>query len=212
MSGPVRAAQLGAIACHVCGLLCRAPRAGAHGHAGEPVCCARCGAVLHARRPDSLVRAWAFLIAGLIFYLPANLLPVMYTEVLGSGSENTILGGVVEFWKSGSWGVAFVIFVASVAVPCMKFLALCTLLVTTRRRSRWAMRERARLYRMVELVGYWSMLDVLVVAIICALVRFGALSDAQPRAGILFFGMVVIFTMLSAMQFDPRLIWDAEEQ
>lgn len=116
------------------------------------------------------------------------------------------------FWKSGSYGIAFVIFVASVVVPCTKFLAIATLLVTTGRRSQKAMRQRAALYRMVELVGYWSMLDVLVVAVICALVKFGTLSNTEPRAGILFFGMVVILSMLSAMNFDPRLIWDAEKK
>ncbi|WP_175907907.1 MULTISPECIES: paraquat-inducible protein A [Burkholderia] len=212
MSDPVRTLQLGAIACHACGLLCRsAMSAGNDGLHPKTLRCPRCRAVLHARRPDSITRAWAFLIAALVFYIPANLLPVMYTEILGSGGENTILSGVVEFWQSGSWGIALVIFVASVAVPCTKFLAIATLLVTTRRQSQWAMRERTRLYRMVELVGYWSMLDVLVVAIVCALVKFDALAEIEPRAGILFFGMVVILTMLSAMHFDPRLIWDTKE-
>lgn len=130
----------------------------------------------------------------------------MYTDILGRSSENTILSGVVEFWKASSYGIACVIFIASVTVPCTKLLALATLLGTTRRRS-----QRARLYRVIELVGYWSMLDVLVVAIVAALVQFGALANIEPRAGILFFGMVAILTMLCAMNFDPRLIWDAEE-
>ncbi|MDR8398355.1 PqiA/YebS family transporter subunit [Paraburkholderia sp. USG1] len=206
MSGPPRARQLGIIACHACGLACRVSPGGQ-----KPAPCPRCGAALHRRRPDSLARAWAFLIAGLICYIPANLLPVMYTDLLGSGSDSTIMGGVVEFWKTGSIGIALVIFTASVAVPCTKFLALGLLLVSAQRGSRRGMRERARLYRLVEVVGYWSMLDVLVVAFVCALVRFQALSDIEPRTGILFFGMVVILTMLSAMTFDPRLIWDAEQ-
>ncbi|WP_028224253.1 paraquat-inducible protein A [Paraburkholderia ferrariae] len=209
MTGPARAHQLGVIACHACGLVSKHPPAAAQG--GCRPACPRCGSALHTRRPDSLARAWALLIASLIFYLPANLLPVMYTSIIGNGSENTILSGVVEFWKSGSYGIALVIFVASVAVPCTKFLALGTLLVTTQRRCRQGMRQRARLYRLVELIGYWSMLDVLVVAFVAALVKFGALADIEPRAGILFFGMVVILTMLSAMNFDPRLIWDADE-
>ncbi|PLY99977.1 paraquat-inducible membrane protein A [Burkholderia sp. WAC0059] len=206
MSGPPRARQLGIVACHACGLACRTPPGET-----EPARCPRCSAALHRRRPDSLARAWAFLIAGMICYLPANVLPVMYTNLLGSGSDNTIMGGVVEFWKTGSFGIALVIFIASVVVPCTKFLALGLLLVSTQRRSRRGMRERARLYRLVEVVGYWSMLDVLVVAFVSALVKFQALSDIEPRIGILFFGMVVILTMLSAMNFDPRLIWDAEE-
>jgi paraquat-inducible protein A len=167
---------------------------------------------LHRRHPNSLARAWALLLTGVIFYVPANLQPVMYTNLLGNGSDNTILQGVVEFWRSGSYGIALVIFVASVAVPCAKFLILGLLLMTAQRRGAWARHERARLYRLVELVGYWSMLDVLVVAIVAALVKFHALADIEPRMGILFFGGAVILTMLAAMQFDPRLIWDGEEQ
>ncbi|RQQ48842.1 MULTISPECIES: paraquat-inducible protein A [Burkholderia cepacia complex] len=213
MSLPVRASQLGMIGCHACGLVCR-PSSPAEQDAGpqaaETKHCPRCESALHARRPNSMVRAWALLIASLIFYIPANLLPVMRTTLLGSQSESTILSGVVMFWNAGSYGIASVIFIASVVVPCTKFLAIGMLLVTTGRHSVSAMRERTVLYRAVELIGYWSMLDVLVVAIICALVRFGPLSEIEPRAGILFFGMVVILTMLSAMSFDPRLIWDAE--
>lgn len=206
MNRPPRARQLQVIACHGCGLVLE-DQLDSLGHWR----CPRCGASLHRRRPNSIARAWALLIAGLIFYIPANVLPVMYTNMLGSGSDNTILQGVVEFWRSGSYGIALVIFVASVAVPCTKFLILSMLLVTVQRRSIWAMRERAKLYRLVELIGYWSMLDVLVVAIVAALVKFQSLSDIEPRTGILFFGMVVILTMLSAMQFDPRLIWDGED-
>jgi paraquat-inducible protein A len=207
MTGPARAHQLGVIGCHGCGLVCE-DRPHPRGHAR----CPRCNARLHRRYPNSIARAWALLLAGVIFYIPANLLPVMYTELLGSGSESTIMGGVIEFWKSGSYGIALVIFTASVAVPCTKFLVLGLLLVTAQRRSNWATRERARLYRLVEVVGYWSMLDVLVVAMVAALVKFKALSDAEPRIGIFFFGVVVILTMLSAMNFDPRLIWDGEQK
>ena len=197
---PPTATELGLVLCHTCGLAC------AH-DAGQ---CPRCDVPLHRRKPNSIARTWALLAASLIFYIPANLLPVMYTNLFGSGSENTIMSGVIEFWKGGSWDIALLIFIASVAVPCMKFLVLGTLLVTCQRRSRWALRERSRLYRFVELIGYWSMLDVLVVALVAALVQFRSLSTIEPRLGILFFGMVVVLTMLAAMSFDPRLIWDAE--
>ncbi|RYF24443.1 MAG: paraquat-inducible membrane protein A [Comamonadaceae bacterium] len=199
------AAQMRVLACHACGQVCEDPQTPAL-HAD----CPRCGAPLHRRRPDSIARAWALLVAAVIFYVPANVLPVMYTRMLGGGSESTIMGGVIQFWQSGSYGIALVIFIASVAVPCTKFLVLGLLLATSQRRSTWAMRERARLYRLVELIGYWSMLDVLVVAIVAALVKFHALSDIEPRIGILFFGVVVILTMLSSMSFDPRLIWDGD--
>ncbi|WP_036166420.1 paraquat-inducible protein A [Massilia sp. 9096] len=210
-----RAHHLGVVACHDCGLVCGAdPARHAHVHA-DPAShphCPRCGAGLHRRRPDSIARTWAFLVAALIMYIPANLYPVMNTTLLGSGAESTILNGVIEFWKSGSYGIALVIFVASVAVPCTKFLVLAILLVMAQRRSPRAVRERAKLYRMIEFIGYWSMLDVMVVGVTSAAIKFGAIGDAEPRIGILFFGLVVILTMLAAMNFDPRLNWDGQEQ
>jgi paraquat-inducible protein A len=186
--------------CHVCGYVCP----------DDVHECPRCDSSVHRRKPNSLTRTWAFLIAGLIFYIPANMLPVMYTTMLGSSSENTIMSGVIEFAEGGSWDIAILIFIASVIVPCIKFLVLGLLLITCQRRSTWAMRERSRLFRFIELIGYWSMLDVLVVALVAALVQFHGLSTIEPRLGILFFGLVVVMTMLAAMTFDPRLIWDAE--
>ena len=207
MSSHRRARQLGVVGCHSCALVCE-DTTGSGGH----VTCPRCGSALHRRRPDSIARAWALLLAGVICYIPANVLPVMYTSLLGSDSDSTIMSGVIQFWHHGAYGIALVIFIASVLVPCTKFLVLGLLLVTSQRRSSWAMRERARLYRLVELIGYWSMLDVLVVAMVAALVKFKALSTIEPRVGIFFFGMAVILTMLSAMNFDPRLIWDGDTQ
>jgi paraquat-inducible protein A len=195
------------VACHGCGLVCE-DTLDESGNAR----CPRCGAALRRRRPDSVARAWALLIAALILYIPANALPVMYTRLFGRGGESTIMSGVIEFWRSGSYEIALVIFIASIAVPCAKFLTIGLLLTSARRRSVRAMRERARLYRLIELFGYWSMLDVAVVAIVSALVRFQALSDIEPRIGILFFGVVVILTMLSAMSFDPRLTWDGDDE
>ncbi|MBH3437408.1 MULTISPECIES: paraquat-inducible protein A [Pseudomonas] len=200
MNKPPYAREFKVCLCHTCGFVC--PE-GAHE-------CPRCYSPVHTRKPNSIARTWAFLLASIIFYVPANVLPVMYTSMFSGGSENTIMSGVIEFWQHGSWDIAILIFIASVAVPCMKFCVLGTLLITCQRRSRWAMRERAKLYRFVELIGYWSMLDVLVVALVAALVQFRALSTIEPRLGILFFGLVVVLTMLSAMSFDPRLIWDAE--
>lgn len=175
---------------------------------GEPHQCPRCDAPLHRYKPNSLARSWAFMLAALAFYVPANLLPVMNTTMLGSGADSTIMSGVLEFWEHGAWDIALIIFIASIAVPGVKFVALSLLLITVQRGSSWARKERSKLYRFVELIGYWSMLDVLVVALVAALVKFQALGDIEPRPGILFFGMVVVFTMLSAMSFDPRLIWE----
>lgn len=177
--------------------------------ADRPSLCGRCGATLHSRKVNSLSRTWAFLVASLVFYIPANLLPVMNTSMLGNGADSTIMSGVLEFWQHGAWDIALIIFIASIAVPGVKFAALSLLLVTVQRGSSWARKERSRLYRFIELIGYWSMLDVIVVALVAALVKFHGLANIEPRVGILFFGLVVVFTMVSAMSFDPRLIWDS---
>lgn len=206
MKRGVRARELGVVACHDCEAVCDDVAT-----ASKPATCPRCGNNLHRRHPDSIRKSSAYLIAALILYIPANLYPVMYTTFLGSGFASTIMGGIIDFWNSGSYGIALVIFIASIAVPCVKFAIMGVLLITCQRKSKWARKERTTLYRVVEMVGYWSFLDVLVVAIVASLVEFHALSETQPRVGILFFGAVVILTMLSAMSFDARLIWDDEE-
>ncbi len=119
--------------------------------------------------------------------------------------------GVVDFWHADSYGIAVIIFIASVAIPCMKFFSIAALLVSSAIRSPWARRERTRLYHITEWIGCWSMLDVIVVAAVSGLVQYPSLSEAEPRAGILFFGLVVFLTMLSALSFDPRLIWEGDE-
>lgn len=200
MKRPATASELNLCLCHSCGLACDM--------IDEPHECPRCDAPLHRRKTNSLTRTWAYLLAALVFYVPANLLPVMNTTMLGSGADSTIMSGVLEFWQHGAWDIALIIFIASIAVPGVKFGALTLLLITVQRDSGWARRERSKLFRFVELIGYWSMLDVLVVALVAALVKFQTLGDIEPRSGILFFGMVVVLTMLSAMSFDPRLIWD----
>lgn len=204
MNQPPLAAELNLCLCHGCGQACELER-GAHR-------CERCGAPLHARKTDAITRGWAFLLAALVFYVPANLLPVMRTEMLGNGADSTIGGGVLEFWEAGAWDIALIIFIASVGVPAIKFFSLGLLLFTAQHRSTWARRQRSQLYRFVELIGYWSMLDVMVVALVAALVQMQGLGTIEPRPGILFFGLVVVLTMLSAMSFDPRLIWDSDSQ
>ncbi|AJQ95863.1 putative paraquat-inducible protein A [Gynuella sunshinyii YC6258] len=198
-----KAEQLNLVGCHVCGLVSEAGAIGKR--------CPRCHSPLHRRKHNSLVHTWALLVAAMALYIPANIQPVMYTQMLGSRTESTIMAGIMEFWKLGSWDIAVIIFIASVVVPCFKFIVLITLSVSVKLHSAWAMRERAKLYRITEFIGYWSMLDVVVVALVSALVKFKALSDIEPRMGILYFGLVVILTMLSAMSFDPRLIWDYKE-
>jgi paraquat-inducible protein A len=172
--------------------------------------CPRCGSALHARKPDSVARTWAFLIASVILYIPANTLTVMRTDSLFGREDHTILGGVVELWDGGSWDLAVIVFVASIVVPILKMLALALLAISVQRRSDWRRHERARLYRMLEAVGHWSMLDVFVVALLIGLVRFHSIAEVLPGPGIAAFGAVVVLTMLSSMSLDPRLIWDTD--
>ncbi|MDN2716845.1 paraquat-inducible protein A [Janthinobacterium sp. SUN120] len=188
--------------CHACGLV--APPLGK----GRHLACVRCGTVLHVRKPDSINRTWALLVAAMILYIPANLLPVMVTQSLFGAQDDTIMSGVVLFWTSGSKGLAIIIFIASVVVPMLKLGVLALLAFTAQRRSRWRPRQRTILYRMVEFIGRWSMLDIFVVTLTVALVRFKSLAVITAGPGALAFGAVVVLTMLAAMQFDPRLIWD----
>jgi paraquat-inducible protein A len=190
--------------CHDCGLLCRVARA--HGAA-----CPRCGAPLHFRKPRSLERTWAFVIAALLCYVPANVLPIMKVTSLGAVQADTILSGVVYLLVHGMWPLALVVFVASVFVPLLKLAILIGLLGSVHARSRWRPLERTRLYRITEAIGRWSMVDIFVVTILVALVRLGALATIEAQSGAVFFGAVVVLTMLAAESFDPRLIWDESE-
>jgi paraquat-inducible protein A len=200
---PARAIRIGLVACRTCGLVMRRGPA-----PSLPTSCRRCSSVLHERLPRSAQNTLAWLIAGVVLYIPANILPVMYVSGVGGGEESTILGGVLSFWRAGSWDIAALIFTASVAVPATKFLALGLLLWTVHSGSDWASRQRTALYRHVEFIGHWSMLDVVVVALTAALLKFKALGTAEPRLGIVFFCGVVVTTMIAALSFDPRLIWD----
>jgi len=192
--------------CHDCGLLCRLP---AHG-AAAPLC-PRCGAEVHARKPRSLERTWAWWTAAAICYLPANLLPIMKVTSLGRGQADTIMSGVVYLLVHGMWPLAIVVFTASVFVPLLKLLILLGLLLSVHRRSSWRPVDRTRLYRITEAIGRWSMVDIFVVTILVALVRLGNLATVEAQTGAVFFGAVVVLTMLAAESFDPRLIWDRSE-
>lgn len=199
------ARRAGLIGCHACGLVQTRI-----GRLADPRC-ARCLHVLHERRPDSLTRTVSLLAAAALAYIPANLLPIMHASSLGHSEGDTILGGVAYFWTSGDWPLAVVVFVASVLVPMLKLIALTLLTATVRRGSAWRVRERSGLYRLVERIGRWSMLDVFVVALTVTLVRFGSFAMITAGPATLAFAAVVILTMLASHQFDPRLIWDNAE-
>jgi len=199
------ARSLGLMSCHGCGLVLDVS---CGVESGRYTCC-RCGAALRLRRPDAIARCWAYLIAATLLYIPANLLPIMQTSTLFENHRDTILSGVVTLWKSGSWDLAIIVFVASIVVPMLKIIVLVMLLFTTRRGTDWCLVERTRLYRIVEFVGQWSMLDVFVVALLVTLVHFQSLANVSPGPGVIPFGAVVVLTMLASLSFDPRLMWDA---
>ena len=203
-TNPPTALAAGLLGCECCSMVSATLR-------HEGVRCPRCGFALHARKPASLQRTSALLVAAVVLYVPANTLPIMATASVVTGREShTILGGIVELWHGGSWDLALIVFVASIAVPILKIAALALLVITAQRRSRWRQAERASLYRLIETVGHWSMLDVFVVVLLVGMVRFGAFASVDPAAGLLAFGAVVVLTMLASASFDPRLIWPDE--
>jgi paraquat-inducible protein A len=173
--------------------------------------CGRCGAALLPPDRRSLRAVWAWLIAGFIFYVPANLFPMLRTSTfagLAGNTESTIFGGVLELIHYGNWGIAGVVFVASIVIPIAKFLAIGWLAsVAGRPATLRAAHRRLMLFEVVEFIGRWSMIDVFVVAILSALVQLGFVASIHPGSAAVCFALSVAFTMLSAQSFDPRLIW-----
>ncbi len=201
----VTASQMGLALCHGCGSLSELIP-GVH-----EMRCRRCGAALHLRKPNSIARTWAYLIAAYIMYIPANVLPIMNTGSLFGSQSDTIMSGVAYLWHSGSWHLALVVFIASVLVPLAKMLCLSFLAISVQRGWTEGALERTKLYRVLEFVGPWSMLDVYVVTILVALVQLKSLATIQPGPAAAAFGAVVVLTMFAAMAFDPRLLWEPKE-
>ena len=205
---PMTAARALLLSCHDCGKLSPAhvfpPSHEAH--------CPRCGATLHQRKPNSLARAWSLVLAAYILYLPANLFPVMKVVSLGNTETDTIMSGVILFIEHGDWPLAALIFFASVTVPLLKMVGLTFLLISVHLRSKWRPKDRTVLYRVVEAVGRWSMIDVFMISILVALVQLGNVATIAPGIGATSFAAVVILTMFAAEAFDPRLIWDRLEE
>lgn len=202
----VTAASVGLASCHACGLV---SRLAAQAYESR---CTRCDAALHVRKPNSISRTWALLIAAFVLYIPANLLPVTITRSIFGVQSDTIMSGVAYFWNTGSYDLAIIIFTASIFVPLAKLLALSLLTLLAQRRIRWEPLQCTRLYRMVEFIGKWSMLDVFVVALLSTLVDFSALAAISAGPGAVAFGAVVVITMFAAMTFDPRLLWEPVDQ
>lgn len=189
------------IACHGCGRLER-------GSNGDP--CLRCGAKLHVRKPNGIQRCWALLAAGTFLYIPANILPVMTITRFGKPETNTIISGVEELLGVHLVFFAILVFSASLVVPMMKLFGLVLLLVTTHTGSSWKLQFRTKLFRIIDAIGRWSMIDIFMLATLVALVHMGAIVGAVvPEWGAVAFAGVVVLTMFAAEEFDPRLMWDA---
>ena len=203
----MRAIDRGWASCQTCHAIVKMPNVSQSGYAH----CPRCGDEVHLRKPDALEKTWALLLASIVFYIPANLMPMMHVETFAGTQSDTIMSGVLYFMETGSYLIAFVIFTASIFVPILKILILIYLLISVQKRSCIHKEKRKKLYVLTEIVGRWSMVDVYVVGTMVALVHFGGLSEIKAGIGANFFLLVVIMTMLSAMSFDPKLIWDTKE-
>lgn len=173
--------------------------------------CERCHAHLHLRNKNSVQVTLALLLTAILFYIPANIHPIMITSFLGSETPSTIIGGVVLFVEMGSCFVAFVIFTASVIIPIAKIIALIWLCYNVMRKEKLKKEKLTRLYRITEFIGKWSMIDVFVVAILVSLVQVGNIMSINAGIAALSFAGVVIITMIAAHNFDSRLIWDKSE-
>lgn len=186
--------------CHTCGFLSR--------HNGKNQNCIRCNSSLHHRKHNSIEATWALLIAAFVLLIPANVYPVMTVIRFGQGEPSTILSGVLHLIESGMWGLAMIVFIASIVVPVLKLIILSFLLISVQKKSIWRPRDRTLLYRVTEVVGAWSMVDIFLVGLLSSLVSLDALSTIRPGIGAIFFAGVVVITMFAAHSFDPRLIWD----
>ena len=196
------AMQQGLQSCDTCGLLSRPAPGEAEGR------CPRCDEELVFRKPASLQRTLAYLIAAAICYVPANVLPVMTTITATGRESDTIMQGVVLLWSPTGWPLSLIVLFASIMIPSAKIVALGYLAFTVRRGSIRNNVQRVRLYRLVEIIGRWSMVDVFVDTFTVALIQLQPLMSVEPAPGLLFFAAVVVLTMLAAASFDPRLIWD----
>ena len=202
----MRAIEKGMISCHLCHQIVVLPKKQQEG----VLHCPRCYEPIHIRKPYSIQYTWALVIASIIFYIPANLLPMMEVHTFAGTQSDTILSGVLYFLETGSYLIASVIFIASIIVPITKLIILIYLLISIQKGSVKKKRMRKKLYVLTKIIGKWSMVDVYVVAIMIALVHFGGLTEIRVGSGATYFLLVVIITMIAAMQFDPKLIWDMQ--
>ncbi|GAA5525156.1 intermembrane transport protein PqiA [Microbulbifer aestuariivivens] len=203
MSRAENALAHGLCTCLCCHQLQRLPAGAFRGR------CHRCGATVYGRIEGSLMLTWALVLTAAFLLVPANILPVMTVIYLGSGEPSTILGGTLELYRNDLWGIALLVFIASIAVPVMKLLGLVVLLLQVQWRGPRSPLQSMRIYRVVAAIGRWSLLDLFMISILVALVNLGAVAEVRAGPGSTAFATVVVVTMLAARTFDPRLLWDA---
>jgi len=196
------------VACKICGLVQRVPALAP----GAQAVCPRCGAVVVEHKVNTLSRTAAFSLAALMFYLPANIYPILQMELYGAHSENTVLDGCISLFQHGQRLVAVIVFLASLLIPFLKLLGLFYLVITTRFASRRRRLERTWIYRLIDVIGPWAMLDVFLLAILVALVKLGELATVRPGPGLFAFAAVVVLTILATTSFDPAQIWETPDE
>ena len=195
-------------ACKTCGLLQRIETL----QPGTAAECFRCGSVIGRYPVDSLGRTAAFSLAALIFFVPANIYPILRMDFYGAYSESTVWDGCVRLYQDGQWPVATIVFLASILIPFIKLLGLFFLVVVTKFKSTFWQRERTWIYKTIDVIGPWAMLDVFLLAILVALVKLGQIATVLPGHGLIAFTAMVILTILASASFDPTSIWDKTEQ
>ena len=203
-NSPLTAMRAGLMHCHICEKLVKSESV----KNNHKVVCPRCGADMHMRLPKSISRTWAFLIASIIMYIPANMLPIMTVQNMGKGEPHTIVGGIIELIDSDMLPIAFVVFVASLMVPFLKMIGLVLLLISVQYGWQATPHHRTKIFRIIGFIGRWSMLDIFMISILVAMVNLGGLAKVYADAGATAFAAVVVLTMLAAISFDSRLIWD----
>lgn len=192
------------ISCHMCHKLNK--KKASHSR------CTRCGAKLHSRIPGSLQKTWALVITAIILFIPANIFPIMTVTEFKRGTPDTIISGIIALYNNGMWGVGTLVFAASILIPVLKLLALILLLLSIQFNWHWQPEQRTKIYKIIEFIGRWSMLDIFMTSIIVALVKLGLLLNVEPNLGASAFAAVVVITMFAAFSFDTRLIWDKIEK
>ncbi len=200
--------EAGLLLCQSCHKINQLPAGAQQGK----ISCLRCGEIHQLRKENSIDRSWALIVTAVLLTLPANMLPIMSVSKLGRVTQSTIIDGIILFFQGGSYGIGLIILTASILVPLFKIIGMALILISIHNKWTTWLRHKALMFRLIQFVGRWSMLDIFVIALLCSLVRFGSLSSVDVAPAALYFSAVVLCTMFAALSFDPRLLWDSAER